>query len=44
MVFVENAIKSADIIVLLVDHTPFKSINLELLSGKQIVDTRGIWS
>ena len=39
-----EAIKVADIVVLLVDHAPFKSINLELLSGKQIVDTRGIWS
>jgi len=39
-----EALKVADIVVLLVDHAPFKSINLELLSGKQIVDTRGIWS
>ena len=44
MVFVENAIKSADIIVLLVDHTSFKSMDLSVLSGKQVIDTRGIWS
>jgi UDP-N-acetyl-D-mannosaminuronic acid dehydrogenase len=34
----------ADIVVLLVDHIEFKAIDLSLLSGKQIVDTRGIWS
>jgi len=33
-----------DVVVLLVDHTPFKEINLGLFSGKQIIDTRGIWS
>jgi len=40
----ESAVKSADIIVLLVDHTSFKSMDLSLLSGKQVIDTRGIWS
>ena len=40
----ERAIKSADIIVLLVDHASFKSMDLSLLSGKQVIDTRGIWS
>ena len=40
----DKAIKAADIVVLLVDHTPFKKMDLEVLSGKQIVDTRGIWS
>ena len=40
----ERAVKSADIVVLLVDHTSFKSMDLSLLSGKQVVDTRGIWS
>ena len=33
-----------DVVVLLVDHTLFKEINLGLFSGKQIIDTRGIWS
>jgi sporulation protein YlmC with PRC-barrel domain len=28
----------------LVDHTSFKSMDLSLLSGKQVIDTRGIWS
>lgn len=39
-----EAIMKANIIVLLVDHASFKSINLGLLSGKQVIDTRGIWS
>jgi UDP-N-acetyl-D-mannosaminuronic acid dehydrogenase len=44
LVGLERAIKSADIIVLLVDHTSFKSMDLSLISGKQVIDTRGIWS
>jgi UDP-N-acetyl-D-mannosaminuronic acid dehydrogenase len=40
----EQAIKSADVIVLLVDHSEFKLMDLGLLSGKQVVDTRGSWS
>jgi len=44
LIGLERAIKSADIIVLLVDHTTFKSMDLSLLSGKQVIDTRGIWS
>ena len=44
LVLADEAIRAADIVVLLVDHTPFKSIDLGLLSGKQIIDTRGIWS
>jgi len=38
-----DALKMSDIVVLLVDHTQFKTADLSLLSGKQIVDTRGIW-
>jgi len=40
----DNALIVADIVVLLVDHSPFKTINIELLSGKEIIDTRGVWS
>jgi UDP-N-acetyl-D-mannosaminuronic acid dehydrogenase len=39
----ENAIIASDILLLLVDHAPFKIINPGILTGKQIVDTRGIW-
>ncbi|AXE61730.1 UDP-N-acetyl-D-mannosamine dehydrogenase [Candidatus Thioglobus sp. NP1] len=44
LIGLERAVKSADIIVLLVDHASFKSMDLSLLSGKQVIDTRGIWS
>lgn len=44
LVNLEVALAEADVVLLLVDHAPFKDMNLELLSGKQIVDTRGIWS
>ena len=39
----ENALGRADILVLLVDHKPFKSIDRARLQGKAVVDTRGIW-
>ncbi len=37
------ALADADVVLLLVDHTPFKTLDLGILSGKQLVDTRGIW-
>ncbi|WP_342650954.1 UDP-N-acetyl-D-mannosamine dehydrogenase [Pseudomonas sp. REB1044] len=40
---VEEAIKQADVLLLLVDHKPFKAIAPQSLEGLQIVDTRGIW-
>jgi UDP-N-acetyl-D-mannosaminuronic acid dehydrogenase len=40
---IEDALKVVDIVVLLVDHIQFKSMDLSLLSDKQIIDTRGIW-
>ena len=36
-----DAMAKVDIVVLLVDHTAFKEMDLSLLSGKQVVDTRG---
>jgi len=44
LVELQKAIASSDILLLLVDHASFKKMNLGLLSGKQIVDTRGTWS
>lgn len=44
LVDLETAIQNSDIVVLLVDHKSFKNMNLSILTGKQIVDTRGIWS
>ena len=40
----DKALKKADIVVLLVDHAPFKLMDLSLLSNKQVIDTRGIWN
>lgn len=38
-----EALQAADIIVLLVDHRPFKRVDREILKPKIIIDTRGIW-
>jgi UDP-N-acetyl-D-mannosaminuronic acid dehydrogenase len=39
-----SAINTSDIVLLLVDHSEFKNIDLSSLSEKHIIDTRGIWS
>ena len=39
-----DALDRADIIVLLVDHADFKVIDMEMLRGKEVIDTRGVWS
>jgi UDP-N-acetyl-D-mannosaminuronic acid dehydrogenase len=41
LAFLEVAIEAADIVVLLVDHSVFKEIDLGQISGKQVIDTRG---
>jgi UDP-N-acetyl-D-mannosaminuronic acid dehydrogenase len=38
-----EALEAADIVVLLVDHDQFKSLNRSLLAGKVLYDTRGAW-
>jgi len=38
-----SALKAADIVLLLVDHKQFKSIEKNLLIGKKVIDTKGIW-
>lgn len=40
----EAALVQADIIVMLVDHKPFKEITSKHLSHHYVVDTRGIWT
>ena len=40
---VEKAIADADIILLLVDHTPFKNIPGSQIPQKWIIDTKGVW-
>ena len=39
----EDAITTADIVVVLVDHDAFKQLDPELLEGKALVDTRGLF-
>ena len=39
----ENAIRNADIVLLLVDHDAFKQLDRSVLEGKDTIDTRGIW-
>ncbi len=38
-----EAVRRADIVVLLVNHRPFSSIDRDLLRDKVVVDTRGFW-
>ena len=38
-----KAVQEADIVLLLVDHKPFLSIDPAALSGKIVIDTRGFW-
>lgn len=44
LVTLDEALAKADVIVLLVDHAAFKSVSVEQLAGKQVIDTRGIWN
>jgi UDP-N-acetyl-D-mannosaminuronic acid dehydrogenase len=39
----EPALAAAQIVVLLVDHRPFRILDRGLLAGKKVIDTRGIW-
>ena len=40
---VADALAVADVIVLLVDHQPFRSIDRALIRDKAVIDTRGFW-
>ena len=39
----EDAIERADIVLVMVDHDPFKSFDLEKLQEKVVIDTKGLW-
>lgn len=39
----EDAIQKADIVVLLVDHRPFKRLSRRVLDQRVVIDTRGCW-
>lgn len=44
LVSMEAALKAADILLLLVDHSDFKGVDRALLAERMVIDTRGIWS
>jgi UDP-N-acetyl-D-mannosaminuronic acid dehydrogenase len=44
LVSLNEALEVSEVVVLLVDHSPFKNINARLLNKKQVVDTRGVWA
>lgn len=39
----EEAVRRANIVVMLVSHQVFYAINRAQLEGKQVIDTRGVW-
>jgi UDP-N-acetyl-D-mannosaminuronic acid dehydrogenase len=43
LVAVDEAIKCADVVVMLVDHQIFKQIDPLAIAGCELVDTRGVW-
>lgn len=43
LVGLEEGIERADIVLLLVDHDPFKTIDREQLNEKIVIDTKGLW-
>ena len=43
LVTTAEAVRDADVVVLLVDHAAFRSVSLGDLRGRELVDTRGLW-
>lgn len=39
----DDAIERADIVLLLVDHAPFKTLDRDKLQEKIVIDTKGLW-
>lgn len=39
----EDAVERADIVLLLVDHDPFRTLDRETLQEKVVIDTKGLW-
>lgn len=39
----EKAVSLSEIVLLLVDHEDFKNLDVSLLEGKNVLDTKGIW-
>ncbi len=44
LVRLPEALRAADIVVVLVNHRPFLVVKKSALAGKTVIDTRGIWS
>ncbi|WP_305046424.1 UDP-N-acetyl-D-mannosamine dehydrogenase [Geoalkalibacter sp.] len=40
---IQDVLREADILLLLVDHQEFKGVDRELLKEKVVIDTRGVW-
>ncbi|QNN82254.1 UDP-N-acetyl-D-mannosamine dehydrogenase [Brachybacterium sp. Z12] len=38
-----SALERADIVLLMVDHAPFKEVDRDLLQEKIVIDTKGLW-
>lgn len=43
LVSLTDALQQADILVLLVDHQPFKALDGQQISQRWVVDTKGVW-
>nr|WP_024966114.1 UDP-N-acetyl-D-mannosamine dehydrogenase [Pantoea sp. IMH] len=43
LVPLETALQQADVLVMLVDHTPFKAVDVTHITSQWIVDTKGVW-
>ena len=39
----DQALESADVVALLVDHRAFRELDIKRLAGRKVVDTLGIW-
>ncbi len=39
----EEAVAASDMVLLLVDHTPFTQMDPKLLGARPVIDTRGLW-
>ena len=44
LVELQEALDSADVVVLLTDHTGFMEIDPRSLDGKKVLDSRGVWA
>lgn len=43
LVSLDNALAQADVLVMLVDHAPFKAVDASAVQQAWIVDTKGVW-